>query len=394
VGARRAASLVAHRHPARRAADGSRLTEMNDSSAVPSGPSDDDLRVTDATATLVLLNRQADALRAELVKLRGQLSELERGFSGSQRELLLEANEQLVLAAMRADEIGDAALGSLGKLALPGLEPQAAEFAAKLRDVCDANEQLVLAALSAQEIEMDVEAAHVQQVQFLAMVAHELRNPLMPLRLAAQMLGRARTDERIFAKLQGTIADQVAHMSRLIGDLLDGSRISAGKFRLQRAELDLAHALDLAIHTCRPAMDAKQQRLRIDVPQGPLNVFGDQVRLVQVFSNLLENASKYTPEGGEIAIEAVARRDEIEVTVTDNGIGISAQALPHVFGLFVQDQMGSAMSGGGLGIGLAVVAQLVEAHNGHVTAHSDGQGKGSRFVVTLPLIASAELAVA
>jgi signal transduction histidine kinase len=366
---------------------------MNDPSANAPPRSPEDLRVAEATATLVLLNRQADALRAELVKLRGQLSELERGFSGSQRALLLEANEQLVLAAMRADEIGDAALGSLGRLALPGFNSGAAEFAAKLRDVCEANEQLVLAALSAQEIEVDVEAAHVQQVQFLAMVAHELRNPLMPLRLAAQMLGRARTDERIFAKLQGTIADQVAHKSRLIGDLLDGSRISAGKFRLQRSDVDVTHALDLAIHTCRPAMDGKKQRLKINMPPGPLIVFGDQVRLVQVFSNLLENASKYTPESGEIALEAAARKDEIEITVSDNGIGISAQALPHVFGLFVQDQMGSAMSGGGLGIGLAVVAQLVEAHNGHVIAHSDGQGRGSRFVVTLPLIASASPAL-
>ncbi|MGZ5195906.1 MAG: histidine kinase dimerization/phospho-acceptor domain-containing protein, partial [Ramlibacter sp.] len=238
---------------------------MSDPSITGPPPPTDDTRVAQATETLVLLNRQADALRAELVKLRGQLSELERGFSGSQRALLLEANEQLVLAAMRADEIGDAALGSLGRLAVPGLEPQAPDFAAKMRDVCDANEKLVLAALSAQELEVDAEAAHMQQIQFLAMVAHELRNPLMPLRLAAQMLGRARTDERIFAKLQGTIADQVAHMSRLIGDLLDGSRIHAGKFRLERSEVDIAHALDLAIHTCRPAMDDKRQRLKIVV---------------------------------------------------------------------------------------------------------------------------------
>lgn len=351
----------------------------------PTAP--EDTRVAEATATVDVLHRQAEALRLELVKLRGQLSELEKGFSGSQRAILLEANEQLVLAALRADEIGDAALGGLGKLAVPGLEPLAPDFAARLRDVCEANEQLVLAALSAQELEADAESAHVQQVQFLAMVAHELRNPLMPLRLAAQMLGRARTDERIFAKLQGTIADQVAHMSRLIGDLLDGSRVKTGKFRLERNEVDVTHALDLTIHTCRPALDAKRQRLSISVPAGPFNVIGDKVRLVQVFSNLLENASKYTPENGDISLEAAARGNEVEIAVTDNGIGISEQALPHVFELFVQDDVGRAMSGGGLGIGLAVVHELVEAHGGRVTAHSAGQGHGSRFVVTLPLSA-------
>lgn len=358
---------------------------MSDLSIMHRNMVPENTQVADATAAVAALTRQADALRSELVTLRGQLSELERCFSASQRSLLQEANEQLVLAALRADAIGDAAMGSLGKLAVPGLEPLAPDYAAKLRDVCAANEQLVLAALSAQEMEADAESAHVQQVQFLAMVAHELRNPLMPLRLAAQMLGRARTDERVFAKLQGTIVDQVAHMSRLIGDLLDGSRIRAGKFTLERSEVDVIHALDLAVLTCQPGVDAKHQQLKTSVPAGPIKVLGDRVRLVQVFGNLLDNASKYTPEGGTISLEATLRPSTFEVTVVDNGIGISAQALPHVFELFVQDESGKAMSGGGLGIGLAVVHQLVEAHGGHVSAQSGGQGQGSRFMVSLPL---------
>jgi signal transduction histidine kinase len=178
-------------------------------------------------------------------------------------------------------------------------------------------------------------------------------------------------------------------MARLIGDLLDGSRISTGKFRLERAVIDLSGVLELAIETCQPAMDARRHYFRRVGSLGPLIVNGDRVRLVQIFSNLLENAAKYTPEAGRIVMDAQVHGDQAVITITDNGIGISAEALPRVFELFVQDEHAAALNQSGLGIGLAVVRELVEAHGGTVVAESKGLAQGSRFVVTLPLAVAA-----
>ncbi len=253
-----------------------------------------------------------------------------------------------------------------------------------LRDV---NEQLVLQAVASQEEEADTHAEHSRQITFLAMVAHELRNPLLPLRLAAQMLAQARDDDVKFAKLQATIAGQVAHMGRLIGDLLDGSRVSAGKFRLERSTIEIGPVVAAAIDTVKPAMDGRGQHFAASSPAQPLHVHGDAMRLVQALGNLLENAAKYTPEGGEISLAVVPRGAMVEIVIADNGIGISGEALPHVFELFVQDKHAVAASREGLGIGLAVVRDLVEAHGGSVVANSAGRGRGSEFVVLLPLVA-------
>jgi diguanylate cyclase len=217
------------------------------------------------------------------------------------------------------------------------------------------------------------------------MAAHELRNPLLPLRLAAQMLTRSRTEEEL-KQLQKTINGQVNHMARMIGDLLDGTRISTGKFRLERAVVDLSAVLDFAVETCEPAMDARHHRFKRLGPSEPLHVNADQMRLVQVISNLLENAAKYSPVGSEISLATVVLEDKVAITVADNGIGISEEALPHVFELFVQDEHAAAHNTGGLGIGLAVVRELVEAHEGNVVAASAGKDQGSQFVVTLPLV--------
>jgi signal transduction histidine kinase len=253
----------------------------------------------------------------------------------------------------------------------------------------EANEQLLLDAAASREEEADVQAEHTRQITFLAMVAHELRNPLLPLRLAAKMLANARTDEIKFAGLQATIESQVAHMGRLIGDLLDGSRVSAGKFRIERSNIDIGDVIRTAVETVQPAMDARTHRFSAAVPTGALSVHGDAMRLVQALVNLLENAAKYTPEGGEISLAVVPRGAMLEITIADNGIGISAEALPHVFELFVQDKHAVAVSRDGLGIGLAVVRDLVEAHGGSAVASSAGLGHGSEFVVLLPLLAPA-----
>lgn len=258
----------------------------------------------------------------------------------------------------------------------------------RLRDLREANAQLVIAALTAQELEAKAERAHAQQIRFLAMVAHELRNPLTPIRTVSLLLNHAGLDQPQLARLQGIIERQVTHISRLIDDLLDGSRVSAGKFQLKRQAMALTDVLDTAVQMCKPTMDKRHQRLVVSLPEGPACIHGDAVRLTQVFSNLLDNASKYTPDDGEIQLALDQQGPMVVVKVADNGMGISASALPYIFELFVQDTTASAFAqtSQGLGIGLAVVRELVEAHGGTVVATSAGRNLGSEFVVMLPAI--------
>jgi signal transduction histidine kinase len=362
---------------------------------MPALDSPGERKVAVAAGILELLNQETDTVRAQLLTLRQDVARLQRDASAPSSAELLEANEQLVLAALRAQAIADAATRRLRNLTRsgPAVAPVAksgqqarAEYSSRIEDLRAANEQLLLAALNSRELAADAEQSHGRQIAFLAMAAHELRNPLLPLRLAAQRLPRARTEEEL-TRLQETINGQIAQLGRLIGDLLDGSRISTGKLRMERRIVDLAGILDLAVETCLPAIEARRHRFqRLGAP-GPLRVDGDALRLAQVFSNLLQNAAKYTPEGGEISLSTVARGETVTLTVTDNGIGITAQALPHVFELFVQDEHATEHHQGGLGIGLAVVRELVEAHGGTVVAESAGKGRGSEFVVTLPLAA-------
>lgn len=253
-------------------------------------------------------------------------------------------------------------------------------------DLRRANEQLVVAALDAHAAAAQATEAHRQQIRFMAMVAHELRNPLTPIRLAAGMLAEGeRPGRRSLDSLLSVIETQVAHMARLIDDLLDGSRISTGKLRLECSHVDLQEVLALAVETCRPPMQAKQQQLTLALPTGPVRLHGDRVRLAQIVSNLLDNASKYTGEDGAITLAMATQELTVTITVADNGIGIAPELLPTIFDMFVQDARDSEQSNGGLGIGLAVVRDLVQAHGGTVVATSDGKHLGSQFVVTLPL---------
>jgi len=256
----------------------------------------------------------------------------------------------------------------------------------QLRELLEANEQLVIAALTAQQLEAQTEEAYARQTKFLAMVAHELRNPLIPIQTAAGLLNRALSDEPLLAQLQAAIKRQVSMVSRLVDDLLDGSRVSAGKFRLECSTVEMTGILSLAIETSRTAVEARSQSLTIDLAPAPLMVLGDPLRLGQIFSNLLDNASKYTPKGGEISLTAVVLERTVQITVSDNGIGIAADALPNIFELFMQDARALALYNQGLGIGLAVVRDLVEAHGGTVVARSPGRDLGSEFIVTLPMV--------
>lgn len=253
-----------------------------------------------------------------------------------------------------------------------------------MKTLRDANEQLVLAAVTAQELEKQTARKHERQTKFMAMVAHELRNPLTPIKTAAGLLKRVHTPD-LMADVQNLIESQVAHMSRLVEDLLDSARISTGKFRVEMGTVDMVDVLGRAVEACRPAMAARHQRLTTRLPPGPLNIQGDPVRLAQIFCNLLDNASKYTPDGGEISLASERSTDAVAITVSDNGIGISPARLAGIFDLFAQHERPPTIRGGGLGIGLAVVRDLVEAHGGAIVARSPGENLGSEFVVTLPM---------
>lgn len=258
-----------------------------------------------------------------------------------------------------------------------------AEHERRLAQTREANERLVLAALSAQELQSAAEKAQQRQTEFLALMAHELRNPLTPIRIAATLMGQVPADG--LPRLQAIIERQVMHMTRMLNDLLDVSRANIGKLRLDRQKTGLAGVIDQAVATCRPAMDVRLQHFVVQMPASALEVDGDPVRLAQILSNLLDNASKYTPDGGKIGLSVAVADEAVSITVTDSGIGITAEALPNVFEPFMQDTHAIAFDRAGLGIGLTVVRELVRAHGGSVTATSAGAGLGSQFVVRLPL---------
>jgi diguanylate cyclase (GGDEF)-like protein len=247
----------------------------------------------------------------------------------------------------------------------------------------DANERLVLVALGAQQLQHAAELARQRQTELLALVAHELRNPLSPIQAAAALLGRVGPEE--LPRLKAIIERQVSRVTRLASDLLDVSRANTGKLRLQSRLVDLAGVIDEAIDTCRPAMDLRLQRLRVHLPAQALMLYADPARLAQVFSNLLDNASKYTPNGGDIVLGVVVENGCAAISISDNGIGITSQAMSDVFDPFVQEPHAVTFNGLGLGLGLTVVRELVEAHGGSVMAGSAGAGLGSKFVVRLPL---------
>lgn len=227
------------------------------------------------------------------------------------------------------------------------------------------------------------------QADLLAVVAHELGNGLLPIRLAAAELRGAGKDELTLVRLRVTIERQLDHMARLVDDLLDISRPGSGSLRLERVQVDMGQVLSEALEACGSGMKARKQHLQLDLPAVLPAMDGDPVRLAQVACNLLDNASKYSPRGACIGVSVIAKDGALALTVSDNGIGITAELLPHIFERFVQDPHAVAFNGAGLGIGLSVVREWVQAHGGDVIARSAGRGQGSQFVVTLPLGRSA-----
>ena len=268
------------------------------------------------------------------------------------------------------------------------LRGRIAALEAQVEQLREANEHLVLATVSAQSLRDLAEATNRRQTEFLAMLAHELRNPLAPLSMAASLMGSAGAPGASplqLAQVAGVVRRQVDHMARLLDDLLDAARISSGKITLSLRPLGLAEALDQAVETVTPRIRERGQRLDVALPGEALAIDGDPVRLIQVFTNLLGNASKYTGDGGHIVLRAWREGEEAVVAVSDNGGGIAPEMLPLVFDLFMQGPRSLARSEGGLGIGLNVVRNLVGMHGGSVAADSAGEGQGSTFTVRLPL---------
>jgi signal transduction histidine kinase/ActR/RegA family two-component response regulator len=255
---------------------------------------------------------------------------------------------------------------------------------ASVAELREANEHLVVAAVQAQHLQEDAEAANRRQNEFLAMLAHELRNPLSPIGMAASLLERAPNTSPQQHKLARVIGRQVDHMAKLLDDLLDAARISSGKITLKTQPLVLAEVLQQAVETMQPCIQERRQSLQVELPQESVVVEGDQVRLTQVFTNLLANASKYTGDGGVVRLTARADADEVAVAIADNGNGIAPEIIPYIFDLFTQGPRSLARSEGGLGIGLNVVRNLVGMHAGTVAAESRGAGQGSCFTVRLP----------
>ena len=224
---------------------------------------------------------------------------------------------------------------------------------------------------------------HAKDV-FLATLAHELRNPLAPVWNGLSIIARAPQDTERVVQVTGMIERQVGQLARLVDDLLDVSRITTGKIALKKERADLNEILRSAIETSRPHIEAARHRLSVRVPQQPAMLDGDPVRLAQVFSNLLNNASKYTPPGGNIDVAVQTEPDCFVVRVRDSGEGIAADMLGKVFGLFAQVTHPSERHQGGLGIGLSLVQGLVRLHGGSVEARSAGANRGSEFIVRLP----------
>jgi PAS domain S-box-containing protein len=249
------------------------------------------------------------------------------------------------------------------------------------RDVSDrkrAEQMLQQSALALRE-------ADRRKDEFLALLAHELRNPLAPIRYAlaankktGQTRERRRQNDEIIER-------QIDHMSRLLDDLLDVSRIRHGTLELNRRAIELSAVVSTAIETARPALNAKHHHLSVDMPEQAVRLYADAVRLAQVFSNLLINAAKYTDPGGHVQLVVTREQDEAVISIRDNGVGLSAELLPRLFTIFSQERTTLGRAEGGLGLGLSLVRAITTLHGGAVEARSEGPGKGSEFTVRLPI---------
>jgi signal transduction histidine kinase len=255
------------------------------------------------------------------------------------------------------------------------------DLQASNRDLEQSNTALQAQVAERNRAEYALKEADRRKDEFLAILAHELRNPLAALSASARLLGMQPQKPEYAAMASGAIQRQVSHMARLLDDLLDVSRISHGLMQLQRDRAEMAELVRSAVEMVRPQLESKQQSLNMVLSAEPAPVLADAVRMIQVLANLLNNAVKYTPDGGHIEVRLEVEAGTVTVAVRDNGIGIAPAMLDQVFGMFYQ----AGKSQGGLGIGLALVKGLVELHGGAVKALSGGEGRGTEFILTLPV---------
>jgi signal transduction histidine kinase len=281
--------------------------------------------------------------------------------------------------AATADRIASGALGTRTGLAYE--KGEIGQLARSLDDMALALQKKEAEYLDA---EAHLRAMDKRKDEFLAMLAHELRNPLAPISTGAQLLKLGQVNPAAVGRTADIIARQVGHMTRLVDDLLDVSRVTRGLITLSREPLDFKDVVADAVEQVHPLFETLGHRLECDLPDEPAILRGDRKRLVQVVGNLLNNAAKYTPGQGLIGVRVVLSSHELLLTVEDNGIGMTPDLLRHVFELFAQAERLPDRSAGGLGLGLALVRTLVELHGGTVSAHSQGLGLGSRFTVRLP----------
>jgi CheY-like chemotaxis protein/anti-sigma regulatory factor (Ser/Thr protein kinase) len=237
----------------------------------------------------------------------------------------------------------------------------------------------------------EAEAANRAKDEFLAVLGHELRNPLSPILTVLELM-RLRGGDA-FLRERAIIERQVRHLVRLVSDLLDVSRVSQGKLVLNRRPLETIDVVFRAIEMASPLVEQRGHRLVVKVPEAGLRIEADETRLAQVVGNILNNAARYTPEGGRIRVTAWRDDGHVVLCVADSGIGMRPEVLSRIFDLFVQEERGHDGSREGLGIGLSIAKGLVELHGGTITARSEGEGRGSEFVIRLPLAAASDAAV-
>jgi len=252
-----------------------------------------------------------------------------------------------------------------------------------------ANASLDKALCERKQAEQMLRDADQRKNVFLAMLGHELRNPLTPISNVAQLMRSQPLDEPTLAWACEVLNRNVTHISQLVDDLLDVSRITRGLVKIQRKLVELAQLLKDSAESVQTLTQTKHQTFNLELPTQPIYLEGDPVRLTQVFTNLFNNAAKYTAEGGRIDLSVSVDDLSVVVRVQDNGMGIEPQLLPHIFDLFIQGERGLDRSEGGLGLGLTLVKKLVELHDGQITAHSSGANQGSEFVVQLPRLVEA-----
>src|SRR5439155_15109137 len=234
--------------------------------------------------------------------------------------------------------------------------------------------------------EFELQAANQRKDEFLAMLSHELRNPLAPIRNALEVVRRIAPPDAKLTWATDVMDRQLRHMTHLVEELLDVARISQGKIALNKEPVDLAALIAQSVETAQPFIDARGHTLTVTLPGAPVWLQGDFGRLSQVLANLLHNAAKYSDEGGRIQLELGVVDGEAVITVRDNGIGIDAALLPRIFDLFAQGSRSLDRSQGGLGVGLTLARRLVDLHGGRIEAASEGLKKGSRFTVRIPCV--------